>query len=514
MIQSRFFNITLFLFFGILPLTAQDSLLYRNMSITDTVCSIETALEIIEHKTGLSFSYNSGLINKKKILSFGAYQERLIDLLKRILNNSSLDFSVIGRHLVIYQSLKTPTANPESQTDSVFYFEIRGRVLDKANRQPLQYTSIYLDGKSIGTVSNEEGKFLLKLSSVYIRDTLNISCIGYKHITAPVASLINTNKDYLLKTDVVSIQEVIIRKLSPVLLLQAATNKIETNYPRKPAILTSFYREAVKQGNRYMMVSEAILENYKSGYNASSAADQVKILKGRKSEDIARGDSVILKLKAGLNTMLLLDVVKYMPDFLTGENPIEYDYKLADIVIDNGQDNYVIEFSPKQRSLTSFYSGRIMLGIKDLAYKWIEFYIDPEQLGRATDLFVLKKPAYLKVKVLKANYKVAFRKSAGKYYLHLIQCDTEFRIRNKSKLSGWVYNTTLEMAVTDIDTLNTSRFPFKETARLHEFFTDQVGAYDESFWGEYNFVTPDESLEDALVKLSKVQAAKKPESNE
>jgi hypothetical protein len=263
-----------------------------------------------------------------------------------------------------------------------------------------------------------------------------------------------------------------------------------------------------------MMVSEAILENYKSGYNASSAADQVKILKGRKSEDITHGDSVILKLKAGLSTMLLLDVVKNMPDFLTGENTAEYHYRLSDIVIDNDQDNYVIEFSPTQMSLTSFYSGKIILGIKDLAYKWIEFYIDPEQLGRATDLFVLKKPAYLKVKVLKANYKVAFRKSAGKYYLHLIQCDTEFRIRNKSKLSGWIYNTTLEMAVTDIDTLNTSRFPFKETARLHEFFTEQVGTYDESFWGEYNFVTPDESLEDALVKLSKLQTAKKAEGVE
>jgi len=514
MSKSRFYILFLFLFFGILPLSAQDSLLFRSITTPDTVCSVEKALLLIENQTGLSFSYNSGLINMKRIISLKAGQERLTDLLKRILNNPTLDYSIIGRHLVIYQQLKVSAAIPESITDSVFYFEIRGRVLDKTDKQPLPYTSIYLNGKSIGTVSNEEGSFLLKLSSDYIRDTLNISCIGYKNISAPVSSLINTNKDYLLRTDVVSIQEVVIRKLSPVLLLQSATNKITTNYPRKPAVLTSFYRETVKKGNRYMMVSEAILENYKSGYHASSVADQVKILKGRKSEDVTNRDSVILKLKAGLNTMLLLDVVKNLPDFLTGENPAEYDYRLTDIVIDNGQDNYAIEFKPEPLSLTTYYSGRIILGIKDLAYKWVEFYVDPEHLGMATDLFVLKKPAYLKVKVLKANYKIAFRKTGSKYYLHMIQCETEFRIRNKNQLSGSVYNTTLEMAVTDIDTINASRFPFKETARLNEFFTEQIGSYDESFWGEYNFVTPGESLEDALIKISRMQAVKKEEGEE
>jgi hypothetical protein len=514
MVRSRLYSCLLFLSFGILTLSAQDSLLYRSITVRDTVCSVETALNIIERQTGLSFSYNSGLINRKKVITLGAKNEKLIDLLKRILNNPTLDFSIIGRHLVIYQPLKTPAANPESLIDSVFYFEIRGRVLDKDDKQPLPYTSIYIQGKSMGTVSNEEGRFLLKLSSVYIKDTVNISCIGYKHIITPVASLINTDKDYQLKADLVSIQEVIIRKLSPLLLLESALKKIDNNFSVEPAVLTSFYRETVKKGSRYMMVSEAILENYKTGYHALAAVDQVKILKGRKSENITGSDSVVLKLKAGLNTMLLLDVVKNMPDFLTGESPEDYDYKLADIVIDNGQDNYSIEFAPRPSSLTAIYSGRIILGIKDLAYKWVEFSIDPEHLDMATDLFVIRKPAYMKVKVLKAHYKVAFRKTGSQYYLHLIECETEFRIRNKNQLSGSVYNTTLEMAVTDIDTVNAARFPFRETARLNEFFTEQVGSYDGSFWGEYNYITPDESLEDALVKISKAAAARKEEGKE
>jgi hypothetical protein len=256
-----------------------------------------------------------------------------------------------------------------------------------------------------------------------------------------------------------------------------------------------------------MMASEAILENFKASYTGV-ASDQVKILKGRKSENISRDDTVMLKLKAGLHTMLLLDVVKNRPDFISGRFLEDYNYKMADIVIDEGKDNYAIEFTPKQGSQV-IYSGRIIIDMHDMAYRWVEFYVSPEQLGQATSLFIVKKPANLTVKVLKAQYKVAFRKTGSKYYLSLIQCETEFRIRKRRQLSGSVYNTKLEMAVTDIDTLDIGRIPQKETARLNEFFVDQVGAYDESFWGEYNFITPNESLENALVKLQKAQATKR-----
>jgi len=503
MALGRLSVIFLWLFMCFSPLTAQDSLLYRRLTIADTLCTVEKAFRIIEHQTGLSFSYNSGLINKKKVILLTADHERLIDILRQILNDHTIHFSIIGRHLVIYRSIKTLAVNPESMTDSVYFFEIRGRVLDKKDQLPLPFSSIYLLGKTIGTISNEGGGFLLKLRSSEIAETLVISCVGYKEFTAPVSSLVNTSKDYYLKDNVISLQEVIIRKLSPVLLLHTAAQNIRKNYPQEPALLNSFYRETIKRGNRYMMVSEAILENFKAGYS-SEALDQVKILKGRKSDDFTRQDSVMLKLKGGLNTMLLLDVVKNMPEFMTGEHLEDYNYRMADIVIDEGKDNYAIEFTPKEGSPV-IYSGRILIDIRDMAYRWVEFYVSPEWLNQATNLFIIRKPANLVVKALKASYKVGFRQTGNKYYLHLIQCETEFRIRNKRQLSGSVYGTKIEMVVTDIDTVGIGRFPQKETARLHEFFADQVGTYDESFWGEYNFITPDESLEIFLVKLSKAQ---------
>ncbi len=493
---------------GVSTLQAQDSLFYTRITIPEGRYTIESAIKVIEQKTGLSFSYNSELFNKKHEISLAANNESLINILHHVFQDPTLYFDIIGGHLVIYRPVKTQTANPEKPQDSIMYFVITGRVLDNETLQPLPFSSVYLVGKTTGIISNEEGEFQLKLNASELSETLSISCMGYKNFSAPVSALVNTNRDYLLNTDVISIQEVIIRRVSPTMLLQNARNRIHDNYRLKPAILTSFYRETVQRGNRYTLVSEAILENYKAGYG-NQVSDKVKIMKGRKSTDFQKEDTIMLKLKAGLSTMLLLDVVKNVPEFLQHEGESDYQYRLTDMVVEDGREHYVIEFTPKVGSPNKpIYTGRILLDMHDLAFKWVEFHVDPGRLDEATERFIIRKPSNIVVKALKANYKIAFRKTGNMYYLHFIQCETGFRIKNRRQLAGSVYNTKLEMVVMDIDSVDIMRFSPKEVAKTSEFFTDQIGVYDETFWGEYNFIKPDESLENALMKIKKAQEAK------
>ena len=58
------------------------------------------------------------------------------------------------------------------------------------------------------------------------------------------------------------------------------------------------------------------------------------------------------------------------------------------------------------------------------------------------------------------------------------------------------------MAVTDIDTTDVKRFKAKEVAKTMNIFTDQVSEYSEAYWEEYNYIKPDEPLEEAIRKLS------------
>lgn len=72
----------------------------------------------------------------------------------------------------------------------VFY----GQLINKDNGQAIPYANIGIIGKNIGTVSDISGIFRIELNSIYDRDTLCISCIGYEQKTFLIADLKNDLK--------------------------------------------------------------------------------------------------------------------------------------------------------------------------------------------------------------------------------------------------------------------------------------------------------------------------------
>jgi len=66
--------------------------------------------------------------------------------------------------------------SPLSVAQEIF----EGRIIDHANGEGIPFVNIGLWGKDIGTVSNENGYFNLKIGNTNDNDTIRISCIGYK----------------------------------------------------------------------------------------------------------------------------------------------------------------------------------------------------------------------------------------------------------------------------------------------------------------------------------------------
>ena len=483
----------------------QDSLIYQKISIRDTSLKVQQVFGLISISTGLSFSYNPEIINLERNVRVEADLETLHSILDRVLEDPSLEYRIIGRQIVIFRPMviQRSDAKTSLEKDTVSVLEIKGRILDIHNKQPISFAGISLLDKSEGTVANLQGDFLLKIDSRHLQDSLAVACMGYETLVLPVSDFVTRPQNYYLHPDIIPIQEVIIRKKNAIALLRNALENIPKNYPVYPVLLTSFYREIITKGNQVMAVSEAILQTYKTAYTLSFGGDQIKIVKGRKTADNSHSDTLILKLKAGLNTTLLLDVVKNTPDFLTKENFGSYSYNMTDIIVNDQDESYVITFSPKEGYPEAFYKGRIFLDIKSLAITAVEFEVDPEKMEEATGMFVLKKPRNIKVKPQKAQYKVTFTKTGDRYMLNLIRCETSFRIRHKNQLFGSVYSTILEMAVTRAETKDIERFRIKETAHSQEIFMEQITDFQDSFWGEYNFIKPEEPLEEAIKKLSR-----------
>ncbi len=495
----------LLLFFSTL-LKGQSPFVNQQISINDTILTVQQAFQLISKLTSLNFSYNPDIIEISKKIRINAYQEPLSNILDRILEDPTLEYRIIGRQIIIYRPVKhiisENSAGP-NRVDSVYIIELKGRILDIHNRKPIPFVNVWILSKGTGTVTNLEGYFSLKINSLYLNDTIGISCMGYKRILLPVTDFIAESKDIFLAADLIPIQEVIIRQTNPVSLLHSAIQNIPKNYPDKPAVLTSFYREIIRKNDNIMTVSEAILQTYKTGYDQAGASDYIKLIKGRKTKDMSGKDSIILKLKAGLNTTLLLDIVKNSPDFLTEESFEAFIYKMKDIIVNNQDELYQIQFVPKKEFRDAIYKGYIYLDIKTLAIVEVEFEVDPLKIEEATDMFVLKKPRNIKVKPQEAKYRVAFKKTGQKYYLNLIRCETSFRIRQKSQLFGSIYQTSLEMAVTQIDTTDIEKFRIKETARTYEIFSELIQQYEDDFWGSFNYIKPEEPLEEAIKNLSR-----------
>ena len=112
-------------------------------------------------------------------------------------------------------------------------------------------------------------------------------------------------------------------------LLNSALRKIPDNYSREPIMVTSFYRETIKQNRSYVAVSEAVLDGYKGSYTKVADMDRVKIFKGRKSMNVKKMDTVLVKLQGGPQTMFLLDIVKNPMELLEKEAMAYYVYQMG-----------------------------------------------------------------------------------------------------------------------------------------------------------------------------------------
>jgi len=377
---------------------------------------------------------------------------------------------------------------------------IKGRILDKINKEALPFASISIKSQGIGVVSNSGGDFILKIPAEFENEELCISCLGYTNICLPISDLINTTKDFLMERSYISLQEVIIRKTDPKNLIRTAIKNIDMNYSKDPVYLTGFYRESVNKSRKYMFYSEAVVQIYKGSYTNQYDADMVKVLKSRKMQDLSMEDTVIVKLKSGLQASLGLDIVKNPIEFINEENFENYKYVMSDIVSIDNRSVYLIEFEPREYAGDALFEGKIYIDIQSLAIVSGEFRINRSRISKNQGLFISKKGKGINLKITNIEYKVSYRRIGDKYYLNYVSGNIDMRVRKKKQLFYFDFDIGFEMAINEIETKDVEKFKRKEAARLETIFFDEIYAYDTDFWEHYNFIMPDRKLEQTIEK--------------
>ncbi|MBA6152935.1 carboxypeptidase-like regulatory domain-containing protein [Gelidibacter maritimus] len=406
---------------------------------------------------------------------------------------------------IIYSgtSLFAATLFQEQQSIQTFS-EFKGTVVDSKSKAPLSFATITVDDTNISTITNSNGEFLLKVPNELVDNSITISFLGYQVKTIPLSNLNGDNIQILLEESAMQLSEVKINVPKDARsLVKTALDKKGEHYFNEETIMTAFYRETIKKRRRDASLSEAVVEIYREPYT-SSKSDKIKLIKARKSTDYNRLDTLAVKLQGGPFSALYADMIKY-PEYTFPENNLsEYEFSFDKPTEINDRSVYVVNFKARPEFYHPLYYGKLYIDAETFVLISAIYNLNVDNREMAAKMFVRKKPNRVTVYPTEAAYRVDYRIKDGKWFYGYSNLQLTMKVNWKGKLFNSVYTLSSEMAVTDWARSFNDSFTRKETLRPTVILSDEASGFsDPDFWGEYNIIEPEKSIESAIDKINR-----------
>jgi hypothetical protein len=312
---------------------------------------------------------------------------------------------------------------------SVTYSQTRfnGRVISAIDKQPIPNVSVNLQGKNIGTVTNDDGLFSL-LAPITATDSLAIDYLGYKSQKISLGNNIN-GLVIQLDTLVQQLKEVTVKPLNLRQLLDSIIRRNQVAF-LNPAKLNGYYREFVFTNNKCTEYSDALTSYFRS---AKKFADdgQLKIIASRCAEAKADNqnkdkatpkefylDSKVPPDKCFEYAMLYGMLEKYLPN----DDLKLYAYTMESMSSNN---DLVITISPKA---SSDKFCRIIFNVTDdFTLRSYKLEVDPKRTQYLPERSLLG----IHVKLLKRTIEVDYERIGNSIYPRFFKIDVAMHIGGK-----------------------------------------------------------------------------------
>lgn len=385
------------------------------------------------------------------------------------------------------------------------YNQFKGVIQDSNTGKPLTFATITVSGTNISTISNTAGEFLLKVPDSIVNAKVTISFIGYRKQSILLTAFKKVKNRIKLVPSIIKLPDVSVLMPSDArsLVLQTLKKKGDNNL-NQPSIMTAFYRETIKKRKKNVSLAEAIVNIYKQPYN-STKKDIAKLYKARKSTDYSKLDTLALKLQGGPYNALYIDLLKY-PEYMFSDDVIDfYNFSFAPSTTINEKPVYVINFKQRKEVTEPLYYGKLFIDYETLALTSAVYNLNVENKELTSKLFVKRKPRDVFVYPTRASYRVDYNEKNGKWYYSYSNVQLTFKIKRKRKLFNSVYSLSSEMAVTNWKKNTTKeRVKFKDRIRPSVIIADEASGFsDPNFWGAYNIIEPEKSIESAINKIKR-----------
>lgn len=168
----------------------------RTISLKLENARVKDIFRTIENKTSYRFFYNDELCDINKKVDLYVSNMKVEDVLKKMFRNSDMDYTLLENNMIVVAPKRSIQQNM-----------ISGTIIDLVSGLPLPGVNIVVEGTTIGTVSDADGKYSLNIPNP--KDAVLVfSMVSYKkeRISVDGRSVI----DVKLATDVKSLEEVVV----------------------------------------------------------------------------------------------------------------------------------------------------------------------------------------------------------------------------------------------------------------------------------------------------------------
>jgi len=462
----------------------------------------------VSDRSQFLFVYEKGVVNNEKRVRVAPGTYTLREAILHITGEKDLQMRVIDNYILLFKTHSDFSPFPVSDSSLLPVSDlssstiIEGYVKDRRTREALSFSYILLESAGVGTVSNMDGRFSLKVPDSLSTSYVTISHIGYHSPIIPLKVFEGSKPEIFMEPNTIQLQEVVVRYVPAQKIVREMIENMPKNYAPDPAYFTSFYREGVEYGGGFVSLTEGVCQIYKSSLG-EIVEDNVKLLKMRNITNRHYPDSILVKLQAGVRASLDLDIVKYTPDFLATDRDQYFDYVLVGMeAVDSGM-VHVISFKQRDHVMEPFYTGLLYIDSENRALVRAEFEVNPRYIKQMRKNIIVRKSKDLVIDMQKISYSVSYRRWNGYYWMNHVRGDIQFKIKKKKSLFGGAerWNAYFEIATCEIDSKDVKPFPNRERLQTSKVFSQTQFMYDADFWERFNTILPEVKTTEAILKL-------------
>jgi len=246
----------------------------------------------------------------------------------------------------------------------------KGTVIDFNSNQPLSYVTISVKNKYIGTVTNAEGYFEIKVDQES-NDTLVIDMLGYQKQEYGVDQL-RDSAVYPLKEYNFQLAEIVVRPKSPEYYIKQSVKNIRKNSHLWAYNTHTYFKEEVKINDAFLGESESVFKSY--AYSLKRHKFQLMLHRGVYDTTLDNGlfftDQDPRDFAMGPEFIMRYANDKSIDYFLDSTYFDKYKYYFGP---DTLPGYLIIEFEPKGKIEHMKMGGQIILESKTYAIAQVKF---------------------------------------------------------------------------------------------------------------------------------------------